>query len=299
MFLALLERTIDPTEIDRLFERTTTRQYTREILFSSIVQLMGSVVCGVHPLIRAAYLDSLGEIAASLTAVYEELKGIEPGVCRGFVTDCAGRLRGLVQRLEMTAPQPVAGYRAKSSTATTWPGPSIARRRSVPPAPRPCPGKPWRSWTWPPLRRCRPLRGRLHPGACPDRSGPARGRAAGPVDRRSQPVHDAVDLRRARAGGSFLVRQHQSTLYWSEVTPWEAVGRAESGMVHEQMIRAEDPSGGGALELRRIRLDLDRPSAGEGDDPLLADGSAATAGRSGAAVPDLSAALRWRTSSRR
>ncbi len=90
MFRTLLEHALDPTEIDRLFEGNATRQYTREVLFSSIVELMGAVVCGAQPSVRAAYLASLGEIAASLTALYEKLKGLEPGVCRAFVRDNAG-----------------------------------------------------------------------------------------------------------------------------------------------------------------------------------------------------------------
>lgn len=36
-----------------------------------MVDLMGAVVCGSHPSVRAAYLASLGAIAASLTAVYD------------------------------------------------------------------------------------------------------------------------------------------------------------------------------------------------------------------------------------
>ena len=59
---------LDPAEIDRLFEENATRQYTREVLFSAMVELMGVVVCGAQPSVRAAYLASLGEIAASLTA---------------------------------------------------------------------------------------------------------------------------------------------------------------------------------------------------------------------------------------
>ena len=42
---------------------------------------------------------------------------------------------------------------------------------------------------------------------------------------------------RAR-GGSFLVRQHKSTLYWEETTPWADVGRVATGMVSEQTIRS-------------------------------------------------------------
>src|SRR3954470_4035508 len=113
MFRTLLEHALDPAEIDRLFEENAGRQYTREVLFSSIVELMGAVVCGAQPSVRAAYLASLGEIAASLTALYEELKGLEPGVCRAFVLDNAGRLAPLVRQLDATLPQPVPGYRAK------------------------------------------------------------------------------------------------------------------------------------------------------------------------------------------
>ena len=113
MFRTLLEHAFDPAEIDRLFEENATRQYTREVLFSSIVELMGAVVCGAQPSVRAAYLASLGEIAASLTALYEKLKGLESGVCRAFVLDNAGRLAPLVRQLDATLPQPVPGYRAK------------------------------------------------------------------------------------------------------------------------------------------------------------------------------------------
>src|SRR3954454_16402430 len=75
MFRALIERALDPDEQDRLFEPTATTQYTRELLFSSVVDLMGLVVCGVHPSVRSADLASLGEVSASLTAVYENCHG--------------------------------------------------------------------------------------------------------------------------------------------------------------------------------------------------------------------------------
>ena len=73
MFRALLERALDPNELNRLFEQTATSQYTRELLFSSIVDLMSRVVCGIKPSVRSAYLASLGEITTSLTAVYAKL----------------------------------------------------------------------------------------------------------------------------------------------------------------------------------------------------------------------------------
>src|SRR4051794_21295005 len=196
MFRTLLEHTLDPAELDRLFEENATRQYTREVLFSSIVELMGAVVCGAQPSVRAAYLASLGEIAASLTALYEKLKGLEPGVCRAFVRDNAGRLAPLVRQLDATSPQPVPGYRAKildgnhlagtehrvPATRTTRRG--LAGAGAGGPRPGHHAG-----------HRCRPVRGRPRPGAVADRSGAAGGRARRPLDRRPQLRYDAAGLR--------------------------------------------------------------------------------------------------------
>ncbi len=55
MARAALEHALAPEAIDALFERTAERQYTRTLLFSSVVDLMGSVVAGVQPAVNAAY----------------------------------------------------------------------------------------------------------------------------------------------------------------------------------------------------------------------------------------------------
>ena len=50
-----MERLLDAQRLDTLFARTAQQQYTRELLFSSLVQLMSEVVLGVHPSVHAAY----------------------------------------------------------------------------------------------------------------------------------------------------------------------------------------------------------------------------------------------------
>ena len=52
---AVLERLLDAQRLDDLFARTAERQYTRELLFSSLVHLMSEVVLGVHPTVHTAY----------------------------------------------------------------------------------------------------------------------------------------------------------------------------------------------------------------------------------------------------
>src|SRR5262249_44147178 len=74
MFRALLERALDPAELDAMFEATAEKQYTRQLLFSAIVDLLAVVVFRMQPSVRRAYLSSSGMLA-SLTAVSEKLKG--------------------------------------------------------------------------------------------------------------------------------------------------------------------------------------------------------------------------------
>jgi hypothetical protein len=262
MFRTLLEHTLDPAEIDRLFDDHATRQYTREVLFSSIVELMGAVVCGAQPSIRAAYLHSLGEIAASLSALYEKLKGLEPGVCRVFVQDNARRLTLLVGQLEAARPQPVPGYRAKildgNHLAGTEHRPKVTRttRAAVLPGQSlvvldpalmlvldvvPCEDA---------HAQERSLIDQVLPGVEPGDLW---------IADRNFCTTRLVFGTQAR-GGYFLVRQHKATLYWEEATPWVRVGRTTTGVVFEQTIRVTEADGGGAITLRRIRLELDQPT---------------------------------------
>ena len=46
MARGLLERVLPSERIDELFERVANRQYTRDLLFSTVFDLMSQVVCG-------------------------------------------------------------------------------------------------------------------------------------------------------------------------------------------------------------------------------------------------------------
>jgi IS4 transposase len=262
MFRALLEHALDPVEINRLFEDSATRQYTREVLFSSLVELMGAVVCGAQPSVRAAFLASLGQVAASLTALYEKLKRLEPGVCRAFVGDNAGRLAPLVAQLDAALPQPVPGYRGKildgnhlAGTEHRVPATRTTRAAALPgqslvvldPATMlvvdvvPCEDA---------HAQERSLIDQVLPGIEPGDLW---------IADRNFCTTRLVYGARAR-GGSFLIRQHQSTLYWKETSPWALVGRTATGTVYEQTIEVTEADGGNPMGLRRIRLDLDQPT---------------------------------------
>jgi IS4 transposase len=272
MFRVLLERALDPVELDRLFEREATTQYTRELLFSTLVDLMATVVFGVKPSMRAAYLHSFGEITASLTAVYEKLKGVEPGLCRAaLVRDTTGRLAPLVRQLDAALPSPVPGYQVKildgnhlAGTEHRVPETRTTRAAALPgqavvvldPATMlvldvvPCEDA---------HAQERALVDQVLPGV-----------EAGDLwiaDRNFCTTRMLFGVR--AGGGNFLIRQHQSTLFWEEATDWVHAGRVATGSVSEQMIRVSEPESGSVVEVRRLRLSLDHPTRDEDKDLYL------------------------------
>jgi VCBS repeat-containing protein len=110
MSRSLLERTLTPQALNALFEETADSQYTRELTFSSVVDLMGQVVTSAFPSVRAAYLDKSFDISVSLTALYDKLQGIEPAVSAELVAHTAGQLRPLIGEIGGALPEPVPGY---------------------------------------------------------------------------------------------------------------------------------------------------------------------------------------------
>ena len=54
MARALLERALQAEALDRLFEQLATVQYTRELLFSSVVELLSQVALRAFPSVRQA-----------------------------------------------------------------------------------------------------------------------------------------------------------------------------------------------------------------------------------------------------
>ena len=87
MVRGILERVLGPEALNALYDRVAERQYTRELLFSSVFQLMNLVVCKIQPSIHAAYQDNKEEIETSITAVYDKLSGIDTVTSRALVRE--------------------------------------------------------------------------------------------------------------------------------------------------------------------------------------------------------------------
>ena len=113
MARATLEHALDPEALDRLFEDTAQRQYTRELLFSSVVELMALVVCRVRPSLHAAYQARRHALGVSLRAVYDKLSRLEPGLSAALVGHTAARLAPVIDRLDGSLPAALPGYRVR------------------------------------------------------------------------------------------------------------------------------------------------------------------------------------------
>ena len=261
MAQALMENALNPRILDQLFEDVAQRQYTRELLFSSIVELMSVVVCGIRPSINAAYAKNAVPINASLTALYRKIQRIETPVGSAMVRESAGRLASVITAMGGGPAPLLEGYRTKILD-----GNHLAKTEHR-------------------IKELRTMRAGALPGhalvvfdpelrlaidVVPCEDGHAQERsllgqvletvAAGDLwvgDRNFCTTGFLFGI--AGRGGSFVIRQHSSTLHCALVGRREARGRVATGAVYEQALRATDPEGGSLL-LRRVTLVLDEPT---------------------------------------
>jgi Transposase DDE domain len=113
MARGVLENLFNADKIDALFARTAAVQYTRELLFSSVVDLMGQVVLGVQPSVHAAYQAQAAQLGVSDQAVYDKLNHVELRVSAELARDAARQAAPVIGALQAELPPLVPGYRAK------------------------------------------------------------------------------------------------------------------------------------------------------------------------------------------
>jgi hypothetical protein len=113
MMRATLENVLSDERLDALFLETAQRQRPSNVLFSLLVDLMGSVVCNVRPSIHAAIQARREDIDVSMRAIYGKLQGVETGVSRAFVRDTAERMGAIIEATGGALAPWVKGYRVK------------------------------------------------------------------------------------------------------------------------------------------------------------------------------------------
>ena len=96
MARAAMEHALAPEALDALFDENADKQYTRDLLFSSVVDLMGVVVTKGAPSVNAAFKSVASTLPVSLASVYNKLNCLEPGITGALVAHTANRLAPVI-----------------------------------------------------------------------------------------------------------------------------------------------------------------------------------------------------------
>ena len=99
MARGMLERVLNPETLDQWFDSTANSQYTKDLLFSTVFDLMSQVVSGSYKSVNAAYQATKEDISVSITSVYNKLNGVEPGTSAQLVHYAVEQVEPIVREL--------------------------------------------------------------------------------------------------------------------------------------------------------------------------------------------------------
>jgi IS4 transposase len=268
-----LEHALPAGWVDEVFDEHRKRQYSRELLFSTVVELVTLVSLGLRPSLHAA-ARRMETLPVTLAALYDKINRTEPGILRALVRGSAERLAPVAAAVEGGTTLP--GWRLRVLDGNHLPASE---------------------------KRLAPLRG--HRGAAlpgqtlvvydPD-SGLATDLVASEDAHQSERALVAPLLDSAQPGqlwigdrhfctgpilqgwdkarSGFIVREHGRHPRLVGQGAWRGCGRTETGQVREQLIEVAGVPAplsasltsrrGIASRWRRIELALDMPTeAGE------------------------------------
>src|SRR5512143_3023654 len=261
MTQALLENAPPPSVVDDLFERHAHLQYTRELLFSDVVNLMSLVVCRIRPSINSAYDKMADRLTVTKEAVYDKIDRVETATGAALVRHTGAAFTRVIDALGGRRDPWLPGYRTRILDGSHLPGTE---------------------------HRIAPLR-TTRAGALPGQSlvifepesmlvldvilcedGHAQERSMTEeilalVGSKDLWIADrnfcttSLLFGIAARGGFFVIRQHGSTLTWEAIGNRVSCGRCETGAVFEQKLKLTNDAGE-IFFVRRVTVELDSPT---------------------------------------
>jgi hypothetical protein len=268
MLRGLMERALAPGPLDQLFADTAQLQYTRELLFSTTVDLLAAVACRIQPTVHAAYQEDRDQVGVTVRALYDKLAHMEPAVSEELVRHTAAGLKPLLRLMGATLPPPLPGYTCKILDGNHL-GASERRLKEL----RDVVAGPLPGQTLVVLEPEYQLATDVfccEDGHAQERALLSRVRSRAQAqdlwlaDRNFCTTAFLFGLAGRRA--YFLIRQHAATLQWQREGKRRRVGRIAEGVVYEQTLWLEDGVGS-TLRVRRVTLVLDKPTR-DGDTEL-------------------------------
>ena len=261
-----LDRALPAQWIDEVFDEHRQRQYPRELLFSTVVELMSLVTLGLRPSLHAAARE-MENLPVSLAALYDKVNRTEPAVLRALVQGSAQRLAPVGDCLEQRSSLP--GWQLRVFDGNHLPA---SEKR---------------------LQALRGFRGAALPGhtlvvydpdsalvcdivSCEDAYQSERDGAQALIERAQAQqawigdrhfCTEALLHGLQQRGAGFIVREHTRHPRLAEAGSWSDGRRTDTGQVHEQWIRPAclQPDN---RPWRRIRIELDTPTE-SGDSAIV------------------------------
>ena len=268
MYRAVMENVFAPAKLDAVFDRSAVKQYTRELLFSTLVEVMSLVVCRASKTVHAAYVRKQQEVSVSIRAVYDKLSNVEPCTSRALVQHTAEQARVLIDYTNGCRAPLLEGYRVRILDGNHLSG--SEHRLGV-------------------LRR-------TAAGALP-------GQSLALLDPQYMVIDDLVPCEDGHAqersllthllpsihardlliddrnfctlpflfqvmkrGAYFITRQH-ARMPWKSLGKPRCLGRCATGRVYEEPVELRDPETGKMRRVRRITVKLDKATR-DGDQEI-------------------------------
>ncbi len=268
MVRGLLETILCPQKLDELFEKSAKTQYTKELLFSTVVEMMNTVTCGIRPSIHAAYQAKTSQMNVSVTSVYNKLNAMETDVSAELVRETGTSMEAIIRHLNGSLPDWLPGYRLKILDGNAI-GASEHRLK--------------------PLRDCNsaPLPGQslvvLDPSLmlaidvfpCEDAHAQERSLLHKVLttieeddvwiaDRNFCTLNFLSGI--VAKKGYFIIREHQC-FPWYDASEFRHIGSVEGGTVFEQTVKVSDDEGY-LSNIRRVKIILDETTR-DGDSEIF------------------------------
>jgi hypothetical protein len=251
-----LSHLLDAEDLDRLFADNAEFQYKHTLLFSTLAELVASVVLGKTPTIHAGYARMKERLGASVAATYGKLQRIETGLSQALVRHSYTKTVEVCQALGVTPRHDIVGYETCILDGNHLSGTEHRLKETRGTTAAPLPGKSLvvMSPRYDAIRDYFPI----EDGHAQERS--ALDDVLATIERNQLWIADRnfCTLKFlygiAARGSVFVIRQH-SQLLGQERGRLKKIGQMETGTVHEQtlLLPAHD---GQSMTVRRIVVKL-------------------------------------------
>lgn len=109
-----LSHLLDEDAVNQVFADHAEQQYERTLLFSTLTDLVGSVVLGKNASVNAAYRKMQHKLGVSITATYGKLVRVEPAISQALVRYSFERVQLVGKELNGLPRHDIAGYETRT-----------------------------------------------------------------------------------------------------------------------------------------------------------------------------------------